>query len=94
MGDDQKVCITVVEFIETTIFSAMVISTGSMTATVITYWTAPFFIYRIDFVNQRPILLIWVLTVCQFTPSWRAIAFFDFPLRNSSAIISLNLSSL
>ena len=36
--------VAVIEPVETTIFSAMVISTGSMTATVITYWTAPLFI--------------------------------------------------
>ena len=41
-GDVQKVQLAVVELVETTIFSAMVISTGSMTGTVITYWTSPF----------------------------------------------------
>ena len=37
------VCITVVEFIETTTFSVAVISTsGSMSATLITFGTAPY----------------------------------------------------
>ena len=43
-GAVPKVQLAVVELVETTIFSAMVISKGSMTATVITYWTAPFLV--------------------------------------------------
>ena len=40
----QQVFITVVEFIETTTFSVAVISTSSMSATLITFGTVPFYL--------------------------------------------------